>query len=253
MGRTLIQACANDAEVTCAAATEHSDSGFIGTDAGLLAGSGANSVLITATLDNADFDVLIDFTRPEPTLANIIVCEKLNAKAVIGTTGFSDPQKDQLKKASEKTAIVFAPNMSVGVSLTFKLLQLAAQTFGDSADVEIIEAHHKHKVDAPSGTALGMGEAVAKASGRSLDTHGVFARHGHTGERVPGSIGFSTIRAADIVGEHTVMFACEGERVEISHKSSSRMNYALGALRAAKWLVAHNTGLFDMQDVLNLR
>jgi 4-hydroxy-tetrahydrodipicolinate reductase len=200
-----------------------------------------------------EFDVLIDFTRPEPTLANLQTCRETGQRMVIGTTGFSAAQQARIAAAAAQTAIVFAPNMSVGVNLCLKLLDLAARVLGDEVDIEVIEAHHRHKVDAPSGTALRMGEVVAAALGRDLAECAVYGRQGHTGERERRTIGFETIRAGDIVGDHTVLFAGTGERVEITHKASSRMTFASGAVRAAAWLTAHETGLFDMQDVLGLR
>jgi 4-hydroxy-tetrahydrodipicolinate reductase len=199
-----------------------------------------------------DFDVLIDFTRPEPTLAHLEICRQAGRRMVIGTTGFSDEQKERIATAAQDIAIVFAPNMSVGVNLCLKLLDMAARVLGEDVDVEIIEAHHRYKVDAPSGTALRMGEVVAAALGRDLKSCAVYGRQGHTGERDRKTIGFETIRAGDIVGDHTVLFAGSGERVEITHKASSRMTFANGALRAAAWLTQQDAGLFDMQDVLGL-
>ena len=197
--------------------------------------------------------MLVDFTRPEASLIYLDACRKARKKMVIGTTGFDTAGKQRIATAAQQTAIVFAPNMSVGVNLCFKLLDIAARVMGDEVDVEIIEAHHRHKVDAPSGTALRMGEIVAAALGRDFSTSAVYARQGVTGERSRQTIGFATIRAGDIVGDHTVLFAEEGERIEISHKASSRMTFAKGALRAAQWLAEKETGLFDMQDVLGLR
>ncbi|MGD2056206.1 MAG: 4-hydroxy-tetrahydrodipicolinate reductase, partial [Gammaproteobacteria bacterium] len=202
---------------------------------------------------SADFDVLIDFTRPEVTLANLEVCHAAGRRMVIGTTGFSEPQRAQLAGAAGDMAMVLAPNMSVGVNLCLKLLDMAARVLGDSVDIEVIEAHHRHKVDAPSGTALRMGEVIAAALGRDLKTCAVYGREGHTGERDRKTIGFETIRAGDIIGDHTVLFAGSGERVEITHKASSRMTFANGAVRAAAWLMAQEPGLYDMQDVLGLQ
>jgi 4-hydroxy-tetrahydrodipicolinate reductase len=255
MGRTLIEACSQTEGLLFNVALERPDSSLIGADAGDLAGIGRNGVRVGADLAAAvpDFDVLIDFTRPEATLANLDVCRENGRRMVIGTTGFSEAQRARIADAAHDIAIVFAPNMSVGVNLCLKLLDLAARVLGDEVDVEVIEAHHRHKVDAPSGTALRMGEVVAAALGRDLRSCAVYGREGHTGERVPGTIGFETIRAGDIVGEHTVLFAGVGERVEITHKASSRMTFARGAARAAGWLMAHERGLFDMQDVLGLR
>ena len=255
MGRNLIEACEQAANVELGVAIERPGSSFIGVDAGELAGVGKKSVAIkenlSATTDN--FDVLIDFTRPEVTMANVAVCRAAGKRMVIGTTGLSDQQKAILAEAAEDIAIVFAPNMSVGVNLCLKLLDIAARVMGEYTDIEIIEAHHRHKIDAPSGTALRMGEVVAEALGRDLKECAVYGREGNTGERERKTIGFETIRAGDIVGEHTVMFADIGERVEITHKASSRMTFANGAVRAAEWIMQQDKGLFDMQDVLGLK
>jgi 4-hydroxy-tetrahydrodipicolinate reductase len=199
------------------------------------------------------FDVVIDFTRPEVSISLIELCRQSGKKLVIGTTGYSECQKALINEAAKDVAIVLAPNMSVGVNLSLKLLEMAARVMGDSTDIEVIEAHHRHKVDAPSGTALRMGEVVADALGRDLKDCAIFGREGITGERDRKAIGFSTIRAGDIVGEHTVMFVDEGERLEITHKASSRMTFANGAVRAAIWLKDKKNGLYDMQDVLGLR
>ena len=255
MGRALIEAIQHTETAQLTVALERPGSSVIGTDVGELAGLGPLGVKavddIRAMVD--DFDVLIDFTRPDVTEANLEVCLDANKKIVIGTTGFSDQQKAFIKTVSETTGIVFAPNMSIGVNLCFKLLDIAARIMGEYTDIEVIEAHHRHKVDAPSGTALRMGEVVASALGRDLKDCAVYGREGITGERDRKTIGFETIRAGDIVGEHTVMFADIGERVEITHKASSRMTFANGAVRAADWIMQHNKGLFDMQDVLGLR
>ena len=255
MGRNLIQACFENPAVQLSAAIEHESSPFIGRDAGEVAGIGSLHVNIVPSIDEAinSLHTLIDFTRPEVTLANLQSCVENGRNIVIGTTGFSDEEKQQIQKASESIAIVFAPNMSVGVNLCFKLLDIAARVLGDDVDIEVIEAHHRHKVDAPSGTALRMGEVVAEVLGRNLDECAVYGREGVTGERDRKTIGFETIRAGDIVGDHTVMFAGIGERVEITHKASSRMTFANGAVRAALWLENKNSGLYDMQDVLDLR
>jgi 4-hydroxy-tetrahydrodipicolinate reductase len=199
------------------------------------------------------FDVLIDFTRPAATLAHLALCRTAGKAMVIGTTGFSAEQKAEIGGTAEQIPIVFAPNMSVGVNLCFKLLELAARVLGDGVDVEIIEAHHRHKVDAPSGTALAMGQVVATALGRDLEQCAVYGRQGVTGERERATIGFATVRAGDIVGEHTVLFADVGERIEITHRVSSRMTFAKGAVRAAAWVAGRQPGLFDMRDVLGLR
>lgn len=255
MGRSLVEACHNTPDLNLTVAVERPGSPFLGKDAGELAGIGANRVMIAGDLAaHAErFDVLIDFTRPEVTMNNLDICRKAGRRMVIGTTGFSPEQRDALAKAGNDIALVVAPNMSVGVNLCFKLLETAARVLGDEVDIEIVEAHHRHKVDAPSGTALRMGEVVAQALGRDLKECAVYGREGNTGERARQTIGFATVRAGDIVGDHTVMFAGVGERVEISHKASSRMNFAKGALRAAQWVVDKKRGLFDMQDVLGLR
>ncbi len=254
MGRSLIEACHNTEGLTVSAALEHPQSSLLGSDAGEQAGVGKLGVTVVADLAAvaSEFDVLIDFTRPESTLANLEVCRKAGCRMVIGTTGFSDKQKSQITSAAQDISIVFAPNMSVGVNLCLKLLDTAARVLGDDVDIEVIEAHHRQKVDAPSGTALRMGEVVAAALGRDLASCAVYGREGHTGERDRKTIGFETIRAGDIVGDHTVMFAGSGEIVEITHKASSRMTFANGAIRAASWLMDKKTGLFDMQDVLGL-
>ena len=255
MGKALIEACAQTEGVNLTVATEHPSSSLIGTDAGEVAGVGKTGVTIAATLDEAanDFDVLIDFTRPEACLLHLNWCVAHGKKIVIGTTGFDDAGKAAIAKAAEKISVVFAPNMSVGVNLCLKLLDMAARVLGDSADIEIMEAHHRHKVDAPSGTALRMGEVVANALGRDLKECAVYGREGVTGERDRQTIGFATVRAGDVVGDHTVLFADVGERIEITHKASSRMTFAKGAVRAAGWLHDKQTGLFDIQDVLGLK
>ena len=255
MGRSLIEACQQTDGLKVTVALEHPESSLLGSDAGDLAGIGKLDVAVGADLAAVtdDFDVLIDFTRPEPTLANLEICRQAGRRMVIGTTGFSDEQKTQIAAAAQDVAIVLAPNMSVGVNLCLKLLDTAARVLGDDVDIEIIEAHHRHKVDAPSGTALRMGEVVADVLGRDLKACAVYGREGHTGERDRKTIGFETIRAGDIVGDHTVLFAGTGERVEITHKASSRMTFANGAVRAASWLIDKESGLFDMQDVLGLR
>ena len=254
MGRQLIQAVYNAEGVELGAAFERKGSSLVGADAGELAGIGNLGIKGGDDLNAAKdrFDLLIDFTRPEGTLEHLAFCVTNRKKIVIGTTGFDDAGKAAIKSAAEKTAIVFASNFSVGVNLVFKLLEKAAKVMGDYCDIEIIEAHHRHKVDAPSGTALSMGEHIAKTLGRDLKNHGVFCRDGIIGERKRDEIGFSTIRASDVVGEHSVWFADIGERVEIAHKASSRMTFANGAVRAAKWLEGKNNGLFDMTDVLDL-
>lgn len=252
MGRTLVEACVAADGVELAAATERAKSSLIGADAGELAGLGVLAVPVVAALGAVKFDVVIDFTRPAATLSHLDYCRQNGIPMVIGTTGFSAEERLQLTDAAKEIAIVFAPNFSVGVNLSFKLLEMAAKVLGDDVDIEVIEAHHRHKVDAPSGTALKMGEVVAEALGRNLEDCAVYGRQGHTGPRDRKTIGFETIRAGDIVGEHTVMFVAEGERVEITHKASSRMTFAGGAVRAAKWVVEMPNGLYDMQDVLGL-
>ena len=254
MGRMLIEAIAADPEATLAGALDMAGTPGIGSDAAAFSGQPAG-VLIESELAKglAQSEFLIDFTRPEGTLRHLEYCAAHGIKMIIGTTGFDDAGKAAIAAAAKKTAIVFAPNMSVGVNVTMKLLELAAKSFSHGYDIEIIEAHHRHKVDAPSGTALKMGEVIADALGRDLKQVGVFAREGVTGERDPSSIGFATIRGGDIVGDHTVLFAGIGERIEITHKSSSRVTYAHGSLRAARFLRNQASGLFDMQDVLGLR
>lgn len=255
MGKNLIEAIGMTKGLELTAATEHPDSSLIGADAGEVAGVGKLGVTIAADLAAVvnDFDVVIDFTGLAPTLNHLSICREHGKKIVIGTTGFDDAQKAQIADASKEIGVVFAPNMSVGVNLCFKLLDMAARVMGDDCDIEIIEAHHRHKLDAPSGTAVRMGEVVADALGRDLSKVAVYGREGQTGERERETIGFETIRAGDVVGEHTVWFATEGERVEITHKASSRMTFAKGAARAAAWLESKDAGLFDMQDVLGLR
>jgi len=253
MGKTLLEAVNQTDGVDVSVALERPGSTIVGVDAGELSGIGKLNVTVVDDIATADaFDVLIDFTRPEVTLANLAVCRQRGSAIVIGTTGFSDGQKAELAAAAKDIPIVFAPNMSVGVNLCLKLLETAAKVLGDTVDIEVIEAHHRHKVDAPSGTALRMGEVVADALGRDLKDCAVYGREGVTGERDRKTIGFETIRAGDIVGDHTVLFAGDGERVEITHKASSRMTFASGAVRAAQWLEGRKAGLYDMQDVLGL-
>ena len=253
MGRMLIEALRASDDMVLAGALDVAASPAIGSDATAFLGH-ASGVAITADLRTGlkDADVLIDFTRPEGTLAHLALCCELGVKAVIGTTGFTEPQKAEIAACAQRTAIVMAPNMSVGVNVTLKLLQMAAKAMTTGYDIEIIEAHHRHKVDAPSGTALKMGEVIADALGRDLKECAVYAREGVTGERDPASIGFATIRGGDIVGDHTVLFAGIGERIEITHKSSSRATYAQGSLRAVRFLADRKTGMFDMFDVLGL-
>jgi len=255
MGKTLIEACQHAEGLQVTAAIEFPGSSLLGADAGEMAGIGKLGVAIVGDLSEvlADFDVLIDFTRPDVTENNLKLCVQAGNAIVIGTTGFTEEQKTFIEVSSKKTGVVFAPNMSVGVNLCFKLLDIAARVMNGDVDIEIIEAHHRHKIDAPSGTALRMGEVVADALGRDLKTCAVYGREGQTGERERETIGFETIRAGDIVGEHTVMFADIGERVEITHKASSRMTFAKGAARAALFVHENGNGLYDMQDVLGLK
>lgn len=255
MGRSLIEACRDADGLELTVALERPGSPFLGKDAGELAGVGAAGILIVDDLaaEAARFDVLVDFTRPEVTLRNLEICRAAGRRMVIGTTGFTPEQRRMLEQSGRDIALVAAPNMSVGVNLCFKLLETAARVLGDEVDIEIIEAHHRHKIDSPSGTALRMGEVVATTLGRDLKGCAVYGREGQTGERDRKTIGFATVRAGDIVGDHTVMFAGVGERVEITHKASSRMTFAKGALRAAGWIMGRERGLYDMQDVLGLR
>ena len=254
MGRTLIEAVQQDAGASLAAALEHRTSPFLGKDAGELFGAPCG-VRITADLDAAlaNADCLIDFTRPEGTLDHLAACLRHRVGLVIGTTGLSALGKKAIEEAAVTIPIVFAPNMAVGVNAVFRLLDVAARILNEGYDIEVIEAHHRHKVDAPSGTALRMGEVVAAALGRDLSECAVYGREGHTGERPATQIGFSAIRGGDIVGDHTVLFAGPGERIEVTHKSASRMPYALGALRAGRFMRGRERGLFDMQDVLGLK
>lgn len=253
MGRALLEAVFGAADLRLAAALEASGHPALGKDAGELVGAHCGVAVSAEPGAIAGSEVLIDFTRPEGTLAHLAACRAHGVKMVIGTTGFSSEQRAAIERAAGAIAIVMAPNMSVGTNLVFQLIAQAAQILREGYDIEIIEAHHRHKVDAPSGTALKMGEIVAAALGRDLGACAVHGRHGVTGERDPAAIGFSAIRGGDIVGDHTVLFAGSGERVEVSVKASSRATYAQGALRAARWLRAKQTGLFDMQDVLGLR
>lgn len=250
MGRMLIQAVLDSADLTLAVALDRAGSDALGQDAGTFLGI-VTGVPITDDLQAlANADCLIDFTRPEGTLAHLDVCATHGVKCVIGTTGFDTQGKQAIRAAAQKTAIVFAPNMSVGVNATLKLLDMAARLLNSGYDVEVFEAHHRNKVDAPSGTALAMGEAVAHAWGVQLEDVADWARHGHTGVRETGHIGFSVVRGGDIVGDHTVYFCGTGERIEITHRSGSRATYAQGSLRAARYLARKEFGLFDMQDVL---
>ncbi|MBF8269358.1 MAG: 4-hydroxy-tetrahydrodipicolinate reductase [Gammaproteobacteria bacterium] len=255
MGKTIIESCQADPAVTVTAAIEHAASPLLGRDAGEIAGIGALGVAIVSDVAAVkdQFDVLIDFTLAQAVLANLKQCRNTGRKMVIGTTGLDAAQKAEIQAASKDIAIVFAPNMSIGVNLVFKLAELAARVIGNSTDIEIIEAHHNQKQDAPSGTAIRMGEIIAGVLGRDLSKVAVYGREGQTGVRDPQAIGFESIRAGDIVGDHTVLFAGPGERIEITHRAHSRKTFANGAIRAAKWLMTRDTGLYDMQDVLGLR
>lgn len=253
MGKTLAEAVQLADGVELSGATVLPDSSLVGADAGEVAGLGRLAVPVSGQVSDCQFDVLIDFTSPESTMAHVAYCVEQGRSLVIGTTGLSDEQIAQIKEAGEKIPVVFAPNMSVGVTVLLDLLAQAARILGDDYDVEVIEAHHRYKKDAPSGTALRLGQAVADALGRDLKSCAVYGREGITGERDRQTIGFETIRAGDVVGDHTVLFATEGERVEFTHKASSRMTFAKGAVRAARWLSEQAPGLYDMQDVLGLK
>ena len=254
MGRTLIDAVLAAGDLQLFAALDVAGAPGVGRDAGDFIGR-ATGVLVGVDVDAAlcGADVLIDFTRPQGTLAHLEACRRLGVKAVVGTTGFDAAGKLAIEAAARDMALVFAPNMSVGVNVTLKLLEVAAGALGAGYDVEIVEAHHRHKVDAPSGTALRMGEVVARALGRDHDAVAVHGRHGHTGERRDDAIGYAVVRGGDLVGDHTVMFLGQGERVEIAHRAGSRMTYAQGALRACRFLAGKASGLYDMQDVLGLK
>ncbi len=254
MGLCLIKSVTLTRNAELTVAVSRPDSLSIGRDAGELAGISVLGIKVVDNLSSVvdQFDVLIDFTRPDASMEFIEICRQAGKKMVIGTTGYSNIQKALITEAAKNVAIVMAPNMSIGVNLSLKLLEMTAKIMGDYTDIEVIEAHHRHKVDAPSGTALRMGEVIADALGRDLKDCAIYGREGNTGERDRKTIGFSTIRAGDIVGEHTVMFADDGERVEITHKATSRMTFANGAVRAAIWLANKNSGLYDMQDVLGL-
>jgi len=254
MGRTLIEAVQQDPAASLGAALEHPSSPFLGRDAGELVGAPCG-VVVDADLDAAlaRADCLIDFTRPEGTLQHIVACRRHKRSLVIGTTGMTAEGKAAIAEAAKEIPIVFAPNMAIGVNAVFRLLDVAARILDQGYDIEITEAHHRYKVDAPSGTALRMGEIVASALGRDLADCAVYGREGHTGERPGRQIGFSTVRGGDIIGDHAVLFAGIGERIEITHKSGGRMHYATGALRAGQFLRGRPAGLFDMQDVLGLK
>ncbi len=251
MGRAVIEAVVHDSALDLAAALEIEGNPHVGKDAGELVGSPCGiRIADDAARALAGCDVLIDFTRPEGTMAHLAACRKQGVRMVIGTTGFGDAQKMEIAAAAREIAVALSPNFSVGVNVAFRLLDAAAKALGEGYDVEIVEAHHRHKADAPSGTALRMGEVVARALGRDLKRCAIFGREGVTGERSDETIGFATVRGGDLVGEHTVMFIGNGERVEITHRASSRANFANGALRAARFLMSRANGLYDMADVL---
>lgn len=254
MGRMLIEAVLRADDAILTGALDVANAPGIGNDAGLFLGE-TTGVRIESDMEKAFMgaEYVIDFTRPEGTLEHLAYCAKHNIKMIIGTTGFDENGKKAIEDAAKTIPVVFAPNMSVGVNVTMKLIEIAAKNFAEGYDIEVIEAHHRHKVDAPSGTALKMGEVIASAIGRDLRECAVYSREGITGERDPSTIGFSTIRGGDIVGDHTVLFAGTGERIEITHKSASRATYAQGSLRAARFLADKSSGLFDMQDVLHLK
>jgi 4-hydroxy-tetrahydrodipicolinate reductase len=254
MGRTLIEAINLVEGLSLAGAVERPESTLIGSDSGELAGQGKNGIVIVDSLGEVldSIDVLIDFSVPAATMTNVARCSERGVAMVIGTTGFTPEQQRAIEQAARITPICKSSNFSTGVNLCFKLLDIAARVLGEDVDIEVYEAHHRHKIDAPSGTALSMGKVVADALGRDLNKVAVYGREGQTGARARDTIGFATVRAGDIVGDHTVTFAADGERVEITHKASSRMSFARGAVRAAGWLMGRDAGLYDMQDVLGL-
>ncbi len=254
MGKSLIQAIMETPEISIGAASVTENCPSLGEDVGRIGGVGPLHVVTVDDFEQVmdDFDLLFDFTGTEATIMHLDLCSRYGKKMVIGTTGFTIEEKQHIQEISEKIAIVFAPNMSVGVNVMFKLIEQATKVLGEFSDIEIIEAHHRHKVDAPSGAALHMGEIVADVLGRNLSDVAIYGREGIIGEREDKTIGFESIRAGDIVGEHTIMFASPGERIEITHKASSRMNFAVGAVRAALWLQDKEKGLYSMQDVLGL-
>jgi len=253
MGRNLVIACSETDDLELTQALEQEQSPSIGSDTGVLAGLAPNNVFIRDHLDATAFDILIDFTHPSATTNHVDFCVEHGKKMVIGTTGCDASLEHKMQQAGESIALVYAPNMSVGVNLCLELLRTAAAVLGDSVDIEVIEAHHRHKVDAPSGTALKMGQVIAETLGRNLDECAVYGREGQTGARDRKTIGFESIRAGDIVGDHTVLFADEGERIEITHKASSRMTFARGAIRACRWIKQKPQGVFSMQDILKTR
>jgi 4-hydroxy-tetrahydrodipicolinate reductase len=254
MGKMLIEALAASSQAELTAAIERTGSSLIGADAGELAGIGRNGVAVVGDIAEVvdQFDVLIDFTAPQATVANVQFCAQHNKGIVIGTTGFSPEELNTLEDYYSQLAVIKAANYSTGVNLSLKLLEMASQVLGDDVDIEIVEAHHRHKVDAPSGTALAMGEAIADTLNRDLSKVAVYGREGQTGARDRDTIGFATVRGGDVVGDHTAMFMADGERLEITHKASSRMAFARGAVRAAAWLIGKDKGLYSMRDVLGL-
>ena len=254
MGRALVEAVLGASDLKLVAALEQKGNGHVGKDAGELIGTPCGVPIgndVAKAIAGAD--AFVDFTRPEGTLAHLAACRSRGVSMVIGSTGFDEAQKKEIAAAARDIAIVLSPNFSVGVNVAFRLLELAAGALGNGYDVEIVEAHHRHKVDAPSGTALRMGEVVAQALGRDLRKHAVYGRHGVTGERKDETIGFATVRGGDLVGDHTVMFIGAGERLEVTHRASSRTNFANGALRAARFVASKTSGLYDMADVLGFR
>jgi 4-hydroxy-tetrahydrodipicolinate reductase len=254
MGKMLIEAVGDAPDMTLAGALDIGTSPAIGSDAMAFLGK-TGGVKVTADLAQGlqDADVLIDFTRPAATLAHLATCRRTGTRMVIGTTGFTEAERGMIQDAARDTAIMLSPNMSVGVNVAMKLIDMATRALAAGCDIEIVESHHRDKVDAPSGTALKMGEVVAQAQGKALANIEVHGRHGHTGPRTPGSVGFSAVRGGDVVGEHTVMFIGSGERIEITHRSTSRANYAQGSLRAARFIAGRRDGIYDMDDVLGLR
>ena len=254
MGKMLIEAVGNATDMTLAGALDIASSAAIGADPVAFLGR-ASEVRVTSDVEEGlrDADILIDFTRPVATLRNLEVCRRKGIKMVVGTTGFEAAQREAIETAAADTAIVLSPNMSVGVNVAMKLIAMATRALASDCDIEVFESHHRDKVDAPSGTALKMGDVIAQAQGKQFSDIAAYARHGQTGPRPPGSVGFASIRGGDIVGEHTVMFAGSGERIEITHRSTSRANYAQGSLRAARFISSRPSGLFDMDDVLGLR
>ena len=254
MGRMLIEAVQENPQTTLNAAIERQGSSLVGADAGEVAAIGRLDVQIVDDLKAVinDIDVLIDFSLPDATEQNMQICAANKVAMVIGTTGFNEQQEQVLTEASKQIAIVYAGNYSTGVNLSLKLLGMAAKAFGNDADVEVIEAHHKHKIDAPSGTAYMMAEAVAEARGQNLKDVAVYGREGQTGERKAGTIGIHAIRGGEIIGDHTVMFIADGEVVEITHRARARMTFAAGAVRAATWVIKQEVGQYNMQDVLGL-